>query len=311
MRPTDSQIVSGKNKRKVRGMLKFPTPPPAVPKKKLKKSNPGLIPKKKKDKQQRNKKAKKPAPVLPPKLPRPEELQGDLDSVFLKKFRMEKAEADKVPTQKFIDEFEREISRFGKLSRTKCLKRRPQFRAALLEVYNGTQHADRCARMISPRLLREEWVKVVQRGLSELQAKAKEKVKRKQARKSPPTPVVDAFMQSLKKQNPHPLGEQDPETDDDDGEYTVSSISSFSDSSDNEEEEHGPADPAPTAKDADDVDKYVPLKLDAETRANMQLMDQYKTPKDVKERTATWLADNICFGSTHAWKPNWRTDLQT
>jgi hypothetical protein len=187
--------------------------------------------------------------------------------------------------------FRKEIKRFLAMVQVDR-SNREQIRDALLRVLKKRTHREEARNLTSGKALRDWWVKVIRHNLDLLKKEMSSSSQSAHASSS----VTQTFLRSLKsKDASHPRGEgtrnlrspipsSGSDGEDDNSSTDDSYIVASSSDSDNAHTE--PAE-----------DK--PLVFDDEARANIKLIKQAKDADDLKDRTATFMADRFMFGSSY------------
>ena len=215
-----------------------------------------------------------------------------LDSVFLsisvggndKKSRKLAA----LPAERLLLPLCQEIERFSELPKvTKTLKE--QFRGALLAITHDTTRIAKIAGEKNGKTLRKWWVDEVKKGYNRLFLKPRDESAGPGASSS----AVDSFLDSLpKEQLIHPRGENLRHHEGHDDSLSDSSVSSFGSVDGSASTSHSSAPRRDSVPDA-------PLVLDDEAKRARKLMRETQRPEDLKERTATFVSDRFCFGSSY------------
>ena len=214
-----------------------------------------------------------------------------LDSVFLclclKRNDEKSRRLAAVPKEMLLKSLQDEIEKFADLKKIDVVMKE-KFRLALMAIINDPDKIAKIVAERSGKKLRSLWVDEVKKGYNEIFIDYP--VSREPSMLN--SSAVDNFLNSLDEQLPHPRGEDIPHPEGGNDSLSDSSVSSFGSL-----EPAASVAPAPTEN--PDVPQEDPLVFDDEARRAVKLMRETERPEDIKNRTATFIADRLFFGSSY------------
>ena len=195
---------------------------------------------------------------------------------------------------------------------------REQFRAALFIALGGTEECADLIDITSGDELRRRWIEVIQWEINKIKSARRNQRERAPSPRRDPTSEPAHHRPPQKTSRPrgastHPVGTaagaranpgaSQPTPPRGPGSFCdKSSVSSFSDESEDSDEEDLPEptnDHSGNRSGEPEASEDKPLKHDPETVGQLRLIRQCRRPADIKERTATWVADQFAFGSPY------------
>ena len=221
-----------------------------------------------------------------------------LDSVFLEWFIDENDLFADLGYHELHKDFEEEIERFKGMEVIDS-ETREQLRTALLSVLGNPKHQDEARAMKSGKAIRNWWVKIVKANLATL----KKDGEPLPIQETSTHPIVDSFLQRIgvkgsahprgeNTRNPGPLPSDTDQNSSDSGsdrEYVVHS---------SVDEDFGPT-RHPQPHESTENHAQAPLKFSPEARSYVKSLKQAKTPDDIKESDASFVTNNLMFGSSY------------